>query len=99
MGKDDGAGGGSYKLLGTLSAVAGAFVARKLLRIVWKALTGKTPPDKPESLDVGLAEALTWAVASGAAVGIARVVAQRQVASTWQKANGELPADAHAPAK
>lgn len=89
MSNGDGATG--YKVLAAISAAAGAFLARKLVTTLWKAATGKTPPDKPESLDVGLAEALGWAVVSGTAVGIARTLAQRQVAATWQRANGELP--------
>lgn len=96
MAKDDGEGAGGYKMLGTLSAVAAAFVTKKLLTLLWKRILGHEPPDKPESLDVELTEAVTWAIASGAAVGLARVMAQRKVASTWQKANGELPVDAHA---
>lgn len=96
MAKDEGNGAGGYKLLGTLSALGAAFVTKKLLNILWKRLVGHEPPDKPESLDVELTEAVAWAVASGAAVGLARVMAQRKVASTWQKANGELPIDARA---
>jgi len=91
MAKPDGAAG--YKVLGALAAAAAAFAARKLVSILWKQITGKQPPDKPESLEVGMAEAVAWAVASGTAVGIARVVAQRKLASTWQSANGELPVD------
>jgi hypothetical protein len=91
MAKDDGATG--YKLLGTLAAVAAAFVTKQLLSQVWKRVFGHEPPDKPESLDVELGEALGWAIASGTAVGVARLMAQRQVAATWQRANGEVPID------
>lgn len=96
-GNSDGGGATGYKVLASLSAVVGAFVARKAISALWKLVTGKTPPDKPESLDVGLAEAIAWAVASGATVGVARVLAQRRVAMTWQKANGELPDGVDAP--
>ena len=91
MAKNEGAAG--YKMLGTLAAVAGAFVARKALPVIWKKVTGHEPPDKPESLDHSLGEALTWAVLSGTAVGVARVLAQRKVATTWQRANGDLPVE------
>jgi len=91
MAKDDGATG--YKVLGALAAAAGAFAARKLITVIWKKVTGKEPPDKPENLDHSISEALAWAVLSGTAVGVARVLAQRKVASTWQRANGELPVE------
>jgi hypothetical protein len=97
-GKSDGPGSSGYKLLTSLGAATGAFVARKLMSVIWKAVTGRTPPDKPESLDVDLAEAVAWAVVSGAAVGVARVLAQRRVTATWHKANGDLPEGVDAPA-
>ncbi len=97
-GKSDDGGATGYKMLASLAAIAGAFAARKLVATAWKLITGKTPPDKPESLDVGIAEALAWAVASGATVGVARVLAQRKVAATWQRANGQLPEGVDAPA-
>jgi hypothetical protein len=79
---DDAAGGKpGYKLLATLAALAGAFVARKSLALVWKTATGKAPPANPEHPAVAWPEAVSWAVVSGAVMGLARVVAQKKVAS------------------
>jgi Protein of unknown function (DUF4235) len=91
--KDDGEGKLGYKLMATLAAVLGALVARKSLAFVWKTATGKAPPANPEHPAVTWPEALTWAVVSGAVMGLARLVAQKKVAASWHKATGVLPPD------
>lgn len=88
---DDNSGGMGYKIIATVSALAGATVARKLLTAVWKKATGKEPPANPEHPDVTWAEAASWAAVSGVVVGLARLVAQRQTAATWHRASGHLP--------
>ena len=90
---DGGEGKLGYKLMATLAAVLGALVARKSLALVWKTATGKAPPANPEHPAVTWPEALTWAMVSGAVMGLARLVAQKKVASSWHKATGVLPPD------
>jgi Protein of unknown function (DUF4235) len=41
--------------------------------------------------DVTMAEALAWAVASGVAVGVARMLAARKAADYWRRSTGSLP--------
>jgi hypothetical protein len=81
-----------YKLIAMAAAMAGAFVARKSLALAWKTATGKEPPANPEHPSVTWPEAATWAAVSGAIIGLARLLAQKKVASTWHKATGSLPA-------
>ena len=88
---DDGKLG--YKLMATLAAVLGGLLARKTLALAWKTATGKHPPANPEHPAVAWPEALTWAIVSGAVMGVARLVAQKKVASTWHRATGVLPPD------
>lgn len=92
---DDGNGNDSgktvYKLLALGASVLGAMAARKSLTFVWKALSGKEPPANPEHPEVTWGEAASWALVSGAAVGLARMVAQKRVASTWHRSTGSLP--------
>lgn len=90
---DSGDGKIGYKLMAALAAVLGGLVARKTLALAWKTTTGKEPPANPEHPAVAWPEALTWAVVSGAVMGVARLVAQKKVASTWHKATGVLPPD------
>jgi hypothetical protein len=87
--KDDGKLG--YKLLATLAAVLGALLARKSLAFAWKTATGKEPPANPEHPEVTWPEAVSWALVSGAVVGLARLAAQKKVASSWHRSTGSLP--------
>jgi hypothetical protein len=49
------------------------------------------PPTNPESPDTTWQEAVGWAIVSGAAVGVARLLATRTAANYWRKSTGELP--------
>jgi len=89
--KDDESGSTAYKLLTVIAAAGGAFAARKFLRVVWKAASGKEPPTNPEHPEVTWPEAVSWAVLSGAVVGVARLFAQKKIAITWHRSTGELP--------
>ena len=80
-----------YKVLAMGATLVGALLARKVLTFVWKLTTGKQPPANPEHPEVTWPEAAAWAVISGALVGLARLVAQKQVATTWHRSTGELP--------
>lgn len=80
-----------YKALAAIAAVIGALVARKSLTLVWKAATGKEPPANPEHPTVTWPEAVSWAVVSGAVVGLARLAAQKKVAASWHRSSGSPP--------
>lgn len=70
-------GDGGSKALGTLAAFAAAFVARKLITIAWTKITGKEPPSDPQDPQVGIGEALSWAVVMGVTIEAARLLAGR----------------------
>jgi hypothetical protein len=93
MTKDQDSGGTGYKVLALIASVVGAMLARKSLTLAWKAATGKEPPANPEHPEVTWGEAAAWAVVSGAVVGLARMIAQKRVASSWHRATGTLPRD------
>jgi hypothetical protein len=86
-----GEGGLGYKVLAMLATLVGALVARKTLALAWRVATGKEPPANPEHPEVTWPEAATWAIVSGAVVGLARLVAQKKVAATWHRSTGQLP--------
>ena len=68
----------SSKVWSAFSVVAvlgAAAVAKKALNTGWKAATGKNPPANPADPDVAVGEAVTWAVVSGALIGLARMAA------------------------
>lgn len=88
---DDQSGKTAYKVLALAASLLGALAARKTMTFAWKALSGKEPPANPEHPEVSWGEAASWAIASGAAVGLARMVAQKRVATTWHRSTGVLP--------
>src|ERR1022692_4834974 len=67
-------GDGASKAIGAVAAFASAFVARKIITLGWKRLTGKEPPSDPQDPLGGTGEALGYASGMGVVVGGARVV-------------------------
>ncbi len=80
-----------WKVLGTISAAAAGIAARKVLVATFTKTTGKQPPSNPEAPDTAWAEAISWALLSGAAMGLARMLATRKAASYYRKSTGHLP--------
>ncbi len=80
-----------FKALATGSAVLGAMAARKMLTSGWEAAAHAEPPTNPADPTTDLREALLWSAATGAVVGVARMVAKRAAAGAWTQATGELP--------
>lgn len=80
-----------WKILGTGAAVLAANLAKNALEKGWGLAFGKTPPSNPESPDTNWVEAIAWAVASGAIIGTARMLATRQAAHYYRKSAGHLP--------
>ena len=81
-----------------VSAAAGAaagFVARKVISLAWKKITGKEPPEHPEDPQVALGEAMAWALLVGAAGGTARLLATRATSRRQPDSDAE-PAEAAA---
>ena len=86
-------GSKAYTLLGLAATVAATIAARKAMTATWKLSTGKQPPSNPEHPDVSMNEALAWAVASGVAVGVARMLASRKAADYYRRSTGHLPSN------
>lgn len=70
-------GDGGTKALGAAAAFAAAFAARKAMTFGWTKVTGKEPPSDPHDPQVGIGEALGWAVVMGVAIETARLLAVR----------------------
>ena len=75
------------------SGLGAVFVAKRVLDKSWQVATGKQPPENPADPDVEVWEAVSWAIASGVAVGLARMLAQRRAASYYTRSTGHLPPD------
>ena len=73
------------------SALGAATVARKGIDQGWRIATRRKPPQNPADPDVALWEAVAWSAATGAAVALARMFAQRRAANYYVKSAGHLP--------
>jgi hypothetical protein len=80
-----------WRLLGGISAVLAGIAARKVMVTGWRASTGSNPPANPAAPGTRWREAIPYAVASGAVMGLARMVATRKAASYYAKSTGHLP--------
>lgn len=81
----------AYKVIGIGAGVLAAKVGRAVLDKGWAKTKGGEPPRNPAVPGTSWGEAITWAVASGITVGVARLLATKGVASSWAKATGHLP--------
>ncbi len=73
------------------SAALAAIATRNLLSTGWEAVKQKEPPVNPAARSVDWSEALAWTVATGVAVGVGRMLAQRGAAAGWKKVKGHYP--------
>jgi hypothetical protein len=87
--------GGSkvWSVFSLAAALLAAAVAKQALDKSWTLATGKKPPENPADPDVDVREAVTWAVVSGVAIGLARMFAQRRAATYFERSTGHLPPD------
>src|SRR3954451_15409691 len=81
-----------WKGVGALSgAVAGA-ATRKVLTASWRRVRGgDDPPTNPASPQTRWPEALIWATASGVAMAVTRLIAQRGAAEAGRAKTGSYP--------
>lgn len=79
----------AYRALSTVAAIGAGILVRNLVSRVWTHTTGEEPPANPADPSVAWRQALGWAVATGAAVGVARVLGRRLAAGAWTKASGK----------
>jgi hypothetical protein len=92
MAKDKGPKGSkAWTILSTVAALGAAAVARKALDKGWQVATRRKPPENPADPDVELWEAVAWSAATGAAVALARMFAQRRAANYYVRSAGHLP--------
>ncbi|GAA2758192.1 hypothetical protein GCM10009872_35520 [Actinopolymorpha rutila] len=80
-----------WTIVRSVSTLAAVAVTRKAVDTSWRYVTGNEPPSDPEDPDLTWKEAVTWALASGMGIAIARLLATRQAAKLWQRWTGELP--------
>ena len=80
-----------WKIVGAGTGIAAASLARSALTAGWRRTRDEDPPGNPASPSTRWPEALGWAVLTGVAIGVARLVATRGAPAGWRKATGSLP--------
>ncbi|HSJ19923.1 MAG TPA: DUF4235 domain-containing protein [Nocardioidaceae bacterium] len=80
-----------WSMMALASTVGAGIAARKAITTSWKVATGKEPPQNPADPDVSLSEAVAWAMFSGVAIGVARMLASRKAANYYRRTTGHLP--------
>lgn len=81
-----------WKAVGSLSGVGAGWTTRVLLRAGWRRTRGGDPPANPAAPGTAWSEAIIWAAASGVAIAVTRMVAQRGAAEAWRATTGRYPA-------
>ncbi|MGZ4786202.1 MAG: DUF4235 domain-containing protein, partial [Acidimicrobiales bacterium] len=69
-----------WRGVGLASGLAAGMATRAVLVKLWTAVRGDEPPGNPAAPGTTWPAAITWALASGAALAVARLVAQRGAA-------------------
>lgn len=67
----------AWRAIGGLVGLVTAWAAKKAIGFAWEKATGKKPPADSESLEVGLGEAIGYAVVMGVGMQVAQIVVAR----------------------
>jgi hypothetical protein len=80
-----------WKIMGTGAGRGADLMARRLVTTGWTVAVGKPPPGHASNSEASWPAAIGWAAASGALVGVARMVATRKAAAYYTKSAGHPP--------
>ena len=81
----------AWKATSAAAAAISVLVTRRVLTIVWERFGSTVPPEGAADRKVTWRAALTWAVATGVGIAVARVIAARVSARAWEVALHEPP--------
>lgn len=79
------------KLVGIGTGIAVRKVSENVLTKVWQRTKHTDPPADPAAPGTPWPEALSYAVASGVAIGVARLLATKGTATAKMKLTGKVP--------
>ena len=83
-----------WKLESMITAVLGAFIAKRLIRAAFRVIRKDKAPTAvfdPTSAGFSWPDVVVWAAAAGVGLGVAKVVSARVAAIGWEVATGTLP--------
>lgn len=79
------------KIYSAVAATIAARITGIVLERIWVKTTGKKPPKDSKSPEVKWSEAVAWTALSATSVTVARLLASRRAAGTWEKVSEEPP--------
>lgn len=80
-----------WSLYARSASVLAAVSSAQAVNLVWRASLGRKAPASPENPEVTMREAVAWAIVSGSAAQLARIVATRRAVDYWVRSTGQLP--------
>jgi hypothetical protein len=80
-----------WKLVAGGTATLAGIAVQQILRAGWKAYKQEEPPVVQPDHQIVWKDALIWTIATGAAVGVAQLVASRGAVEGWKRLTGETP--------
>jgi hypothetical protein len=80
-----------WKVIAYGSGALAGLVTQRLLETAWKVLGHAAAPPMPADRRSSWVDALSWAIATGVGVGVARLLAIRMAAVVWEAATHEPP--------
>jgi hypothetical protein len=84
--------GKASNVIAIVVTLGAAMVARKAVQATWKLGAGKQAPTNVDDPEVEMREALLFAVLTGAAVGVARMLASRRLAAMRRRSQRAVAA-------
>jgi hypothetical protein len=73
------------------SGALAMLATRRLMTVIWKQARADSPPDGTAAVRAPMADAVSWAVATGAGVAVARLLAVKSAARVWEATVHEPP--------
>lgn len=67
------------------TAVAAGLATKVALESMWRFVRRDEPPTNPAAAGVTWTDAITWAAAVGAAMGVSRALTRRGATAAWRK--------------
>jgi hypothetical protein len=83
----------TWKIVAGAAGAGAGWLTRTALKAAWRTARGEEPPENPASPATSWFDAVMWAVGSGVALAVVRLVAQRGAAEAWRSTTGAYPSD------
>lgn len=75
-----------WKAIAVGTGALTGLATQRVIELVWTAVRGSTPPKVAADRSSPWPEAVSWAIATGIGVGVARLLAVRTAAVLWEAA-------------